>query len=296
MANLKQVSERIYRLEQRITGASGVFTAYFIVDGGGALIEPGPAVLIPGIQEAFRELGIKSPEYIIPTHIHLDHAGSLGSLCKLFPKTRIVVNQQGARHIVEPARLIKSTRMAFGADFERVYGPILPVPEARLMVVADGERLGLGGRELEIIHTTGHAPHHIAVFDTKTRGLFCGEALGLIYSPGYPPLPAVAPPSFDLERYLSDMERLRALKPRLLFYSHGDVANEPERLIAAVMENTRLVGDFILRDLKAGESDEAITRRVGEYLSRRFGATLDEYELVSNVNGFIHYFKKKGLV
>jgi hypothetical protein len=92
------------------------------------------------------------------------------------------------------------------------------------------------------------------------------------------------------------MERLKALKPRILFYSHGSVASEPEKLISTVMENTRLLGDFILRDLSVGKSDKAVISHVGDYLRDHFGASLDEYELVSNVNGYIHYFRKKGLV
>jgi glyoxylase-like metal-dependent hydrolase (beta-lactamase superfamily II) len=253
-------------------------------------------VLVPDIQKAAEELGISKPEYIIPTHIHLDHAGALGKLALTFPDTWLVLNRQGARHMVEPSRLIKSTKMAFGDDFEKMYGPILPLPESRLKLVRDGDRLKLGGRELLIVHTPGHAAHHIAIFDTKTWGLFCGESLGLIYGPGYPPLPAVAPPSFDLELYLNDMKNLKALKPRLLFYSHGTVADEPEKLIDTAIENTKLVGDLILKDLKAGKSDEAIIGRIGDYLAEKFNATLDEYELQSNVSGYIHYFRKKGLV
>jgi len=296
MAQVEQLIDGVYRLERRIAGVDGAFAVYFIKDGGGAIIEPGPGVLVPDIQEAARELGLSSPEYIIPTHIHLDHAGGSGRLAEVFPDTKIVVNQEGARHIIEPSRLIASTRMAFGDDFESIYGPILPVPESRLKVVSDGDRLTLGGRELLIVNTPGHAAHHIAIFDTKTRGLFSGESLGLIYSPGYPPLPAVAPPSFDMELYLNDMENLKALKPRLIFYSHGTVADEPERLISTVMDNTRLVGDFILRDLRAGEKEEAIISRVGDYLRNQFNAPLDEYELQSNVRGYIHYFRKKGLI
>jgi glyoxylase-like metal-dependent hydrolase (beta-lactamase superfamily II) len=154
----------------------------------------------------------------------------------------------------------------------------------------------VGGRELIIIHTPGHAAHHIAVFDTKTKGLFSGESLGLIYSPGYPPLPAVAPPSFDMELYLKDMENLKALKPRLVFYSHGTVAKEPEKLIDTAMDNTRLVGAFIRRHLRAGENEEAIIGRVGDYLRDHFNAPIDGYELQSNVRGYIHYFRKKGLI
>ncbi len=296
MAQLERVAGGIYRLEGRVAGIDAVFAVYFIKDGDGAIVEPGPGVLVPDIQEAAKELGILSPQYIIPTHIHLDHAGSSGRLAEIFPDTTIVVNRQGAKHIVEPSRLIESTRMAFGDDFEATFGPILPVPESRLKIVSDGDRLTVGGRELLIINTPGHAAHHIAIFDTKTKGLFSGESLGLIYGPGYPPLPAVAPPSFDMELYLNDMENLKALKPRLIFYSHGTVGDEPERLIKTVMDNTRLVGDFILRDLRAGENEEAIISRVGDYLRNQFSAPLDDYELQSNVRGYIHYFRKKGLV
>ncbi len=295
MAKVEQVADNIYRLGEQIPGGNAVFAVYFVKDGDGAILEPGPAVLVPRIQGVVAELGLSNPGYIIPTHIHLDHAGGVGRLAQLFPNTKIVVNKEGARHIVEPSRLIKSTRMAFGDGFEATYGPILPVPESRLRVVADGERLVVGSRELVIIYTPGHAPHHISIFDTRTGGLFCGEALGLIYGAGYPPLPAVAPPSFDMELYLNDMERLKALKPKLLFYSHGSVAGEPEKLITTAMKNTKLVGDFILRALRAGEGEEAVISHVGGYLRDHFSVTLDEYELVSNVRGYTHYFKKKGL-
>ena len=296
MAELEQLAEDIYRLEKKIPGANAPFAVYFIRDGGGAIIEPGPAVLVPDIQKAAAQLDISKPEYIIPTHIHLDHAGGSGKLAEIFPDTQIVLHPQGAKHMVEPSRLIESTKMAFGDDFEKTYGPILPLPESRLRLVRDGDKLKLGGRELLIIHTPGHATHHIAIFDTKTKGLFCGESLGLIYGPGYPPLPAVAPPSFDLELYLKDMENLKALKPRLLFYSHGTVAQEPEKLIDTAIENSKLVGDLILKDLKAGKNDETIIKAIGDYLTDSLKTPLDEYELQSNVSGYIHYFRKKKLV
>lgn len=296
MAELEQLAEETYRLEGRITGIEAPFTIYFIRDGGGAIIEPGPAVLVPDIVKAVEKLGISKPEYIIPTHIHLDHAGSLGRLVEIFPNAQTVLNRQGAKHMVEPSRLIESTKMAFGDDFEKTYGAIVPLPESRLKLVRDGDKLRLGGRQLLIIHTPGHAAHHIAIFDTKTKGLFCGESLGLIYGPGYPPLPAVAPPSFDLELYLKDMENLKALKPRLLFYSHGTVAQEPQKLIDTAIANTKLVGDLILKDLKAGRDDETIIKAIGDYLTDSLKTPLDEYELQSNVSGYIHYFRKKKLV
>jgi glyoxylase-like metal-dependent hydrolase (beta-lactamase superfamily II) len=114
---LEAVAEETYRLEGKITGVDAVFAIYFIKDGDGAIIEPGPAVLAPVIEQAAGKLGIRKPRYIIPTHIHLDHAGGLGRLAEVFPETEIVLHPQGAKHMVEPSRLIRSTRMAFGDDF-----------------------------------------------------------------------------------------------------------------------------------------------------------------------------------
>jgi glyoxylase-like metal-dependent hydrolase (beta-lactamase superfamily II) len=259
MTYVEEVAEETYRLATRIPGLPSMFTTYFIKDGSGVMIEPGPAAAIPRIQKAVEELGLGNLEYIIPTHLHLDHAGALGKLVSLFPRARVVVNRQGARHAINPSRLIKSTRMAFGEDFEAAYGAILPVPESQVRIVGDGEMLPAGSRQLMIVHTPGHAPHQIAIFDTRTRGLFCGEALGMVYSDG------------------------------------GGVGNEPERLIDTVIENTKLIGDIILRDLKAGETEEAITGHTGDYIREHFGVTMDEYELVTNVVGYIHYFRKRGL-
>lgn len=163
MLNMEEVAERTYHLEVPIPKFDTIFTVYFIDETEGVLIEPGPSVTIPSIQEAMKQLGMKPLAYIIPTHIHLDHAGAIGSLAQLFPHAKVVLHPLGAKHAVNPSRLIESTKMAFGDDFEDVYGPIIPID----------------GRELHIIYAPGHATHHIAIFDQKTRGLFCGEALGL---------------------------------------------------------------------------------------------------------------------
>ncbi len=293
MTQVAEVAEGTYRIETRIPGVHTVFTIYFIKEDSGSLFEPGPAALVPTIQSVVKDLKIGKLEYIIPTHIHLDHAGAVGKLTQLFPQAKVVVNSEGAKHVIDPSRLIQSTKMAFGDDFTNVYGDILPVPEPQVKIVKDGDRLSLGSRELVIIHTPGHAPHHIAVFDTKTKGLFCGEALGLIYAAGSPPLPAVTAPSFDAGAYLASMERLRALKPQLLFYSHGGIGKDPEHLISSAVDNTRIIGDVILDALKTQENnEEAIIHNTGDYIWNRFGVRLEEWDLASNVKGYIHYFKK----
>ena len=287
MISLKEVAEKTYAMDVRIDRVETAFTVYFISEGKGLLIEPGPTAMIPSIQEAMKRLGMTDLAYIIPTHIHMDHAGAIGSLAWLFPHAKVLLHPLGAKHAIDPSRLIKSTKMAFGDDFERFYGPILPVPQSQAVTPSDGETFSINGRELQVIHTPGHAPHHLSIFDQKTKGLFSGEALG-VPTPGatLSPVPAAAPPSFDMEDYLKTMEKLRQLRPQVLFYSHDGVGRNPEELISAVVANTKIVGDIILKALKEGMTDVVIRSR----LRQEVGVD-DEI----SVTGFILYFKKRGL-
>ncbi len=298
ISRIEEVAAGIYRLQAQIRGQDTAYTSYFIRDTVNVLIEPGPAVLIPDIQTARKYLGLASLDYIIPTHIHLDHGGAVGGLSRLFPEAKVVVSPRAAAHIIDPSRLTQSTRTVFGQEFEMVYGAMLPVPGPQVKIVADGEKLLASGRELTILHTPGHAPHHIAVFDSQVKGLFCGESLGLIYSDGSAPLPAAPPPAFDIGIYLSSMERLRRLKPRLLFYSHAHdaVTADPDTLISQASENTKIVGDAILQALRSEKTETAVSRRVSDYISNRFGFRLGDFELTSNLAGYTTYFRKNGLV
>jgi glyoxylase-like metal-dependent hydrolase (beta-lactamase superfamily II) len=187
--------------------------------------------------------------------------------------------------------------MAFGDDFEDFYGPILPVPESQVETPGDGATISIDGRELQIIYAPGHAPHHIAIFDRKTKGLFSGEALGLP-QPGAEssPFPVAAPPSFDIEVYLETMEKLKQLRPRILFYSHDGIGRNPEKLISTAAENTKIVGDIILKALKEGETREAFESRLRQYISRHPGLNMGIMDDGMTLSGFVHHFKKKGLV
>jgi glyoxylase-like metal-dependent hydrolase (beta-lactamase superfamily II) len=265
-----------------------VFAAYLIRDKKGVLLEPGPTSALPAIQQAMRQLGMKDLAYIIPTHVHMDHAGAIGSLSQLFPRAKILVHPRGAKHVIDPSRLIESTRMAFGDGFEKLYGSILPVPETQVETPGDGEKISVNARELQIVYSPGHAPHHLAVFDHKTKGLFSGEALGFpLPGANISPLPAAAPPSFDMVEYLESMEKLRKLHPRLIFYSHNGVGKNPEQLIPQATENTKIVGNIILKSLREGHGTEAVRSKLQEAIG-----VVDEMALM----GFILYFQKKGLL
>jgi glyoxylase-like metal-dependent hydrolase (beta-lactamase superfamily II) len=298
MVELKEVADRIYNFQTRLSVMTSPFTVYLIKESQGVVIEPGPAALAPRIQEAMKQLGLKDLAYIIPTHIHVDHAGGAGKLAQLFPGAKVLVHPAGLKHVIDPSKLIQSTKTVFGDDFEAGFGPILPVPESQIKAVEDGEIIKVGSRELQIIYAPGHAPHHIAIFDRSVKGIFCGEALGLPGGEGNRILlPAVAPPSFDQEIYLETMEKLRKLGARTLFYSHGGVVgHDTDKLITQAEESTRILGDIILQALREGGTNEDVNRRVRESASRRFAMTLTEMDLALTIGGYEVYYKKKGLV
>ena len=298
MIAIEEVAEGTYRLETPLPGVGSVFSVYLIDGEKGVLIEPGPAAAIPSIQEGMKQLGIEELSYVIPTHIHVDHAGGLGKLAELFPQAKVLLHPRGVKHIVDPSRLVQSTKVSFGDDFEVRYGHILPVSESQVKVPVDGEMISIGDRELQIIYAPGHAHHHIAIFDRKTEGLFCGEALGVprILSDGEIFLmPPAIQPSFDMELCLGTMERLRRLKPRLLCYSHDGSGRNPEKLIFQAAENARVCGDMILKSLNEGESPAATVCKIREYVYAHFGFEMEEADTGDMVDGYVLYFKKKGL-
>ncbi len=292
MLDVKEVAERIYRFEAPIAGMPEVTVVYLINEPQGALIEPGPAAAIPFIQQAMAQLGMRNLSYIIPTHIHVDHGGGAGALAKLFPNAKVVVHPRGARHLISPERLIESTKLVWGQDFEKVLGPIIPVPESQLKVAEDGDIVSLGNRELQIIHAVGHSPHHIVILDRKLNGLFCGEALGL------PPhqLPSVAPYSFEQEIYVATIESLRSLTVDALFFSHGDMERGPGRLMSRALENASVYGPLILEAATDGRAMDEIMRLVSDDFHRRFGQRLTKGELEIAVAGYVIYFRSKGML
>ncbi len=291
MDGITEVGDRTYRLEVPAAGSYVPSVSYFIGDGDGALIEPGPGAAIPTVRQALEHLGLGRLAYIIPTHIHVDHAGGAGALAALCPAATVLVHPLGVRHLAHPARLIEITERIYGSDFETRSGTVLPVPRSRLRAVADGEIIALGSRELQFIHAPGHASHHLAILDRSQLGLFCGEALGV------PPhlLPSAAPYSFDEESYLLTLENLRRLHPRVIFFSHGGAVTEPGAAFSTAAENARIYSQLVREGLRSGASRAEIASRFAADVERRFGLILDPKGSQMFATAYTMYLDKKGL-
>lgn len=270
--------------------------SYFLIDDACALIEPGSTTATLKLLSDSSDLGLDFEKiaYIIPTHVHVDHAGGAGYLAQNLPWAKVVLNPKGAAHMTDPSRLIQATRHAFGENFEEAFGSILPVPENQIHVAEDGEVIRLGKRELKIIFSPGHASHHISILDSLTGGLFCGEALGFgLDGAADIVLPAGIPP-FDPKAYLETIEKLERLAPELLFYSHVGVSgNEDNHRIAQVKESSIAFATIVQEAVAAGEDDQRILERLHEYVEARSPGAQLSRPLQMEPSGYIDYFRNK---
>ncbi len=271
MSTVYEEAKNIYR----ITGEPGtplaLFQSFLILDDKKALVEPGPSTFIRVIQEGLCRLGFtaNSLSYIFTTHVHMYHAGGTGYLARLAPQAKVIVHQSGAKHLLQPHKLIEGARRAYGVDFENSYGTILPVGEENLVAVCGEETISLGKRELKVIHTPGHAPHHVCFYDRKSGGLFCGEALGVRFPFGELILPAAYSPRFDPQLALDSIAKLKKLKPTILFYGHFTVDRAQDRCFKLAEDSIMAVGKIILEIMRKNGSQEQITSRLEEYLGVR---------------------------
>ncbi len=218
--------------------------AYLMVDGGrAAFIDTGTNFAVPRLLQALGACGLSPADvdFVIPTHVHLDHAGGAGLLMQQLPQARLVVHPRGARHMIDPSVLYQGALAVYGAgEMERSYGQLLGVDAARVITTEDGMTLPLGGRVLEFIDTPGHARHHHCVWDPLSRGWFTGDTFGLSYrefdtSRGAWIVPTSTPVQFEPEALRRSVERLAARQPDCMYLTHFGRVDDVPRLTALML-------------------------------------------------------------
>jgi glyoxylase-like metal-dependent hydrolase (beta-lactamase superfamily II) len=203
--------------------------AWLLVDSGrAAFIDTGTAFAVPRLLAAlaFAGLGPEAVDYVIPTHVHLDHAGGVGQLMQRLPAATLVVHPRGAPHMIEPSGLYAGALAVYGqAQMDRAYGRLEPVAAARVHATADGGTLRLGTRTLAFAHTAGHALHHHCVWDERSGGWFTGDTFGMAF-PDFRVagrsfiIPTTTPVQFDPEAMHASIDRLLAPEPRAMYLTH----------------------------------------------------------------------------
>lgn len=259
-----------------------------VEDGRVAFVDTGTNHSLPNALEALSRLGLSvdAVDYVILTHIHLDHAGGAGRMMDAFPNARLVVHPRGARHMAEPARLVAGVTAVYGEDYvRRMYGEIMPVPAARIVEAPDGHVVTLAGRELLCIDTPGHARHHICVVDRKTGGIFSGDMFGLSYREhdvdGRPFIfPTTTPSQFEPEAMHTSIDRLLAFAPEAIYLTHYSRVDNVAVLAADLHRRLSAMTDIALalRDSGADRHDRLKEALAGYLLDelREHGCPLPE--------------------
>jgi glyoxylase-like metal-dependent hydrolase (beta-lactamase superfamily II) len=219
--------------------------AWLVVERGrAAFIDTGTNHAVPRLLATLAALGlgVDAVDWVIPTHVHLDHAGGVGRLMQQLPAATVLVHPRGARHLVDPSRLIASATGVYGeAEMARSYGQIVAVPAARVRTSVDGMTVELAGRALRCFDTPGHARHHHCLWDERSRGLFTGDTFGLSYrefdtAQGPWLFPTTTPVQFDPPALRASVERLLKLDPQWLYLTHYGRVGDVARLGAAFLE------------------------------------------------------------
>ncbi len=283
--------------------------ACYLLQGGEeyAIIETGTHHTVPIILSLLAQRGIERHQvkFVIPTHVHLDHAGGVGGLMQALPAATLLIHPRGARHMIDPSKLKAGATAVYGEEaFAKVYGDIIPVDAQRVREMHDGDHVLVGDRRLDFYDTPGHARHHFCVYDSLSAGIFTGDTFGLSYPPlmtekGPFILPTTTPVQFDPETLKASIRKLLALNPERMFLTHYgalDAPREPgERLLA-------MVDDYVALAEKAAPGDEAtllprLESAMQDYLfakARDHGVALSEGEL-QDALGFDINLNSQGL-
>lgn len=241
----------------------GVIATAVLEQGDGlALVDPGPSSCLPALEAALEAGGRRLDEVraILLTHIHLDHAGASGTLLRRLPAARLYVHERGARHMIDPVKLLASATQLYGDQMDALWGPFEPSPADRVQVLRGGETLEVAGRTLEVAATPGHAQHHVAYFDRASRIAFVGDVGGCRTAGMTSVMPPTPPPDIDIEAWHESVARILAWQPDALFLTHFGPHEAPAGHLATLLERLDGLADLARRLLH----DQAIANEARE--------------------------------
>jgi glyoxylase-like metal-dependent hydrolase (beta-lactamase superfamily II) len=211
-------------------GRDRVICAYEV---DGVIVDPGPA---SSVETLIDRLGRVQPRALLLTHIHLDHAGAAGVLCRRYPDLRVYVHEVGAPHLVDPSKLLKSAGRLYGDDMWELWGEVLPVPEERITALSGGETV----EGFRVAYTPGHASHHVCYLHEESGDAYVGDTAGVRIPPYEHTIAPTPPPDIDVEAWLDSLHTIASWNPKTLGLTHfgqvTEVADHLHRMRAALVE------------------------------------------------------------
>ena len=273
--------------------------------GGVALVDPGPSPCLKTLRTALSERGITLADVrtILLTHIHLDHAGSTGTLVQENPAIQVYVHERGAPHMADPGKLLHSATRLYGDDMDRLWGEFLPVPEANLQVLVGGERVAGADRDLEVAYTPGHASHHVSFLDRSSGVAFVGDVAGIRTGSDLFAMPPTPPPDIDIDAWKTSAQLIDQWQAETLFITHFGAYGEPATHLASLVEHlvgrAEMAHTIIQREANPDKRMALFTNEARRYLQRHMPETTaamydQAAPLEYNWLGLQRYWKKQG--
>lgn len=255
MGRVQQLAPNFYCIDTHDLNREQRTSSYLLIDEKITLIETSASPSMPYIVEGLNELHIdlEDIQYVIVTHIHLDHAGGAGLFLQSCPNAKFVVHPRGVSHMVDPSRLIASAKSVYGADFDRLFDPIVPIDAERIIEIGHEEVLSLGQHQLTFYHTEGHAKHHVSMLYSATNGLFVGDTTGVRYPEMESEsidliIPSTSPNQYDPDTMEQSIQLYETLNATELYFGHFGAYKNPDEAYRQVRYWTPL---FLVEGEKA---------------------------------------------
>ncbi|MDJ0957468.1 MAG: MBL fold metallo-hydrolase [Arenicellales bacterium] len=249
---------------------------------------------LPYVQEVLKLKGLNQTDvdFVVPTHVHLDHAGGAGAMMRAFPKAKLIIHPRGAAHMVDPTKLWQSTVAVYGEKVaKKLYGEVIPVEEERIIIADDGMELDFHGTTLKFLDTPGHARHHFCVVVVRHRMIFAGDTMGISYrmfdGPNGPfVFPTTSPVQFDPDALHQSIDRLMDTDPRLVFLTHFGKIEPNHNMVTSLHRRIDSFVSIAQAMFRKGQIERHLERSISDYLvdeAKQHGVPLTEREIRSGL-------------
>ena len=254
---------------------SNDFAAIYIIKQNNkvAIIETGTTFSVSNVKKALENdsLSFLDVAYIIPTHVHLDHAGGAGELMKQCLNAKLIVHPRGARHLIDPTKLIAGAMAVYGEkEFKKLYGKVIPIEANRVIEADDSFILDFDGRELKFIDTPGHARHHFCIWDKQTESMFTGDTFGISYrdldhnDQAYI-FPSTSPVQFDPEELIKSIHKIMKYKPKRVCLTHFAAIRPTQKVVEQLIDGINFVSNLAKKYATEGDAEKVIQDKMMNY-------------------------------
>ncbi len=293
------VSDRVYLLDTFALGQPGTVGVYLIKGPKPTLVDCGYASSYQNVLSGLAEVGVMPSDirYMIPTHVHLDHAGAAGRLLREMPNAEVVTHEKSVKHLVDPTKLIESATKVFGEVIMRMYGDPEPISAERITAVGEEAHLDLGdGLTATLMHTPGHAPHQISMMLDDSKALLTADAVGIVYPDLKTLIPTTPPPSFKPDELVASIGALEQTTPKELLVPHYGTRKDVDWVFKTTAEKVPKWVERVRQLKNAGMSLDDVSEVMEAEVTKEAG--VDELAIYAKVSvrtsvmGILHYLEK----